>query len=128
MALKTISHHELRLHAWWNDTVIYSDQFFDATSALNFETLEFDVTNIFHELMMIRHSFAEADYPDCAKEARTHLLRSMNLVVIGFKEFMGGNTDCARRLMSDAQTELHQLEYALARIGVPVMYLEQRVH
>lgn len=118
----------MTIHAWWNDALIYSDHFFDATATLNFETLNFDITTIFHELTMIRHSFAEAEYPSCAKEARTHLLTSMNLVVIGFKEFMSGNTDSARRMMNDAQNELHFLEYELAHIGVPVMYIEQHIH
>ena len=128
MATKTFSAHDLRVHAWWTETQIYSDYFFDMTATLKFDAVDENTIFRFQELRMIRLSFEEADFPPCATSARTHLLNSMSQVMEGFKAFVAGNVDVARTSMSMAQDELYSLEDELYRLGVTVLYVKERLH
>lgn len=115
---KTITAHELTLHAWWTDAQVYSDYFFDMTVALKFDALETDLTASYRELDMIRTSFEQADFPASAYYARQHLLNSMSRVMSGFKHFVVGNVEIARQLMDSAERELTHMEGELARLGI----------
>jgi len=126
---KTVSVYELAVQAWWDDTLIYSNHFFDMTATLRFDALETDVIILYHELQMIRASFEEADCPFVAMDARQYLLNSMNKVMNGFHEFITGNIESARQHMTKAQRDLRNLEDELARLGIPTWYSEnQRLH
>ena len=127
MSPKTLSVHDLQVHAWWSDTIIYSDYFFDMTASLQFDTFNNDAAVLFQELTMIRHSFAEADYPECVSLARSHLLNSMNQVMAGLKAFIAGNVEAAHSSMNTAQNELFYLEDELNRIGVSVLFLQRHI-
>ena len=127
MNTKTLSVHDLRVHAWWSDTLVYSDYFFDVTTLLEFDSIDSDPNTLFQELVMIRHSFEEADYPPCATTARYHLLNSMSQVMEGFKAFLVGNIEVARNLMANAQYELFRLEDEMNRLGTSVLFLEKHL-
>jgi hypothetical protein len=124
---KTLSMYELAVQAWWDDTLIYSNHFFDMTATLRFDALETDVVILYHELEMIRTSFEEADYPYAVTDARRHLLNSMNKVMNGFHEFISGNIEAARQHMTKAQRDLRNLEDELARLGIPTSYNENQL-
>lgn len=115
---KTITAHELTLHAWWSDAQVYSDYFFDMTVTLKFDALETDLSASYRELEMIRASFEQADFPPSAYFARQHLLNSMSSVMSGFQQFVVGNVEIARRHMDSAERELTHMEGELARLGI----------
>lgn len=116
------------LQAWWCDTLVYSDHFFDTTVAISMNNQSDDRAARFNELQMIRTSFQQADYPTFAASARQYLLNSMGEVLLSFQEFFSGNAEIARVYMSSAQQALHELENEVYRLGLPRHPVNERLH
>ncbi len=125
--MKTQSAHELRLQAWWDETLIYSDQFFDTTATLSAYDDE-EMLPLFGELQSIRQSFANAEYPTTVSDARQCLLNSMAEVMLSFQAFFAGDANAARLYMQTAQYELHNLQQEMDRIGMGAMSGSGLVH
>ncbi len=116
------------LQAWWCDTLVYSDHFFDTTVAISMNSQADDRAARFNELQMIRASFEQSDYPTFAASARQYLLNSMGEVLLSFQEFFSGNAEIARVYMSSAQQALHELENEVYRLGLPRHPVNERLH
>ncbi|GEM_PF-2242116 len=126
--MKTRTAQELMLQAWWCDTLVYSDHFFDTTVAISMNSQADDRAARFNELQMIRASFEQSDYPTFAASARQYLLNSMGEVLLSFQEFFSGNAEIARVYMSSAQQALHELENEVYRLGLPRHPVNERLH
>jgi hypothetical protein len=116
------------LQAWWNDTMVYSDQFFDMTIAISTNTDADDIATRFNELQMIRTSFEQADYPVFVASARHLMLNSMAQVMWSFQEFFAGNDEIARTYMSNAQMALQDLQNEVYKLGLPRYPVSERLH
>lgn len=115
--MKTQTAHELIMHAWWDETLIYSDKFFDTTATIS-EIENEEAIPLMGELQMIRESFEQAEYPQFVSYARQHLLRSMAEVMLSFQAFFSGEADTARIYMQTAQSELFRLQNEVDRLGL----------
>ncbi len=115
--MKTQAVHQLIMHAWWDETLIYSDKFFDTTATIS-EIEHYEVIPLMGELQMIRESFEQAEFPPFVTYARQHLLNSMAEVMLSFQAFFSGDTDIARIYMQTAQSELLHLQNEVDRLGL----------
>jgi hypothetical protein len=115
--VKTQPLHEIVLTKWWEDTLIYSDRFFDTTSTLSSDA-NIDRLMLFTELQMIRSSFELADYPPFVANQRQHLLNSMSNVLLSFEAFFDGNVQLAQAHMQMAEDSLLTLQIEVHRLGI----------
>jgi len=125
--VRTQAIQELVLYAWWDETLIYSDKFFDTTATISEMDVE-EVIPLMGELQLIRESFEQAEFPLHVSYARQHLLNSMGEVMLSFQAFFAGNTDVARIYMQTAQTELMSLQSEVDRLGLTRLGQTPYVH
>lgn len=125
--MKTQAAQHLMFQAWWEETLIYSDHFFDTTATITAQESD-DQYSMFSELQMIRMSFESADYPYFVSEARQYLLNSMAEVMLSFRAFFNGDTNSARLYMQTAQHELLSLQDEIDRLGFSFPSVEPYIH
>lgn len=125
--MKTHAAHELMLQAWWDETLIYSDRFFDTTANIA-GTEDDEMMKLYSELRMIRTSFQQADYPPLVMTARQYLLNSMAEVMLSLKAFFAGEPEVARFYMQTAQRELENLQSEVLRLGLGSIGGGQHLH
>lgn len=117
--MKTPSIYELQLQAWWDETLIYSDHFFDTTADISTRDQHGEMLQLYLELQSIRVSYEKRDFPFDVGEIRQHLLNSMTEVVLSFQAYFNGDPDIARYYMQTAEVELTHLQMKADDMGLP---------
>lgn len=116
--MKTQAIYDLQLQAWWDETLIYSDQFFDTTADISTREAN-EVMSLYNELQALRNSYSQHDCPRDAAEIRQHLLNSMTEVVLSFQAYFNGDPESARFYMQAAEIELIYLQQKADEMGLP---------
>ncbi len=118
-SMKTRSIRELELQAWWDETLIFSDHFFDTTADISTRNQHDEMLQLYMELQSIRFAYEKCTFPKGVGEIRQHLLNSMTEVVLSFQAYFDGNPDTARYYMQTAEVELTSLQSKADDMGLP---------
>lgn len=126
--MKTTTVYDLELQAWWDQTLMYSDHFFDTTADISTRNEGEEMLQLYVELQSIRLSYEIQHYPQRVSEIRQHLLNSMTEVVLSFQAYFSGKRDVARFYMQTAEVELMNLQHKADDMGLPRLADELMVH
>lgn len=127
-SMKTRSIRELELQAWWDETLIFSDHFFDTTADISTRNQHDEMLQLYMELQSIRFAYEKCTFPKGVGEIRQHLLNSMTEVVLSFQAFFAGDTRAARLYMQAAEFELMSLQHKADALGLSRLGGEPVVH